>query len=171
MKIHHLAVLSLRVVGILLLLQVLQQTPMYLIGINQLSHADLLSQQAYWVSLGVQTLYLIFVVTMIAAPSRLSLWLGLRNMEGKTDNLTQNIDSNTLQVGAFVAIGVYTLSWSIPELCQLLLNPVFMPPHTTSHNFARIAHSIRPLAGVAIGLYLTISARGFQRILSSLRGR
>lgn len=77
---------------------------------------------------------------------------------------------NDLQTVLFCVTGVYVLSQSLPYLAESLLWLLGSSDEQAESGLVRVIPTLVGLLQTAVGLYLTLQAKGLSRLLTRLRG-
>lgn len=127
--------------------------------------------QSYWMISLIIVEALIFVAIaflLLRFPVTVARWL-LGRQAGAEAVLQGKL--NDLQTVLFCVVGVYVLSQSLPYLAESLL---WLPGDGGDSReglwFPRVIPVLVGLLQTALGLYLTLQAKGLSRLLSRLRG-
>lgn len=173
MKGIELLALGLRLVGIYGLLRGIQFISIAIGTIRQYSvmmpGEDLL---LWYVIFGVSlVVYFLAVLALIVFPASIAAKL---IPKGDEQAPLVQVSAAELQVIAFTVLGVYILSWSLPDLVYnvaSLWNTVRMGDVYAPHIFSEhVINTCVTTLEVGIGLYLTFQAEGLTRLIRMIRG-
>ena len=170
MKVLEMLAVGLRLMGVYLVYSV------FLTLLTRLSYwpamqAQLEGQSSWWVISLIIFEALIFAsiaFLLLRFPVTVARWL-LGRQAGAEPVVQGNL--NDLQAVLFCVVGVYVLSQSLPYLAESLLWLAGdIGDSQESLWFPRVIPVLFGLLQTALGLYLTLQAKGLSRLLSRLRG-
>lgn len=173
MKGIELLALGLRLVGIYGLLKGIQFISIAIGSVRQYSMMSPDENFSLWYGIfGVSLLlYFLAALALIVFPVQIAKKLMPRSDEQAP--LT-HIGAQELQVVAFTILGIYVLSWAIPDLVSraaFLWNTVRMDDFYGPTAFSeRVISTCVSVLQVGIGLYLCFQSEGLSRILMMIRG-
>jgi len=173
MKGIELLALGLRLVGIYGLLKGIQFVSIAIGSVRQYSMMMPDEDFSLWYGIfGVSLLvYFLAALVLIVFPVKIAKRLMPRSDEQAP--LIQ-ISAQELQVVAFTILGVYVLSWAIPDLVSraaFLWNTVRMDDfYGPTALGERVISTCVSVLQVGIGLYLSLQSKGLSRVLMAIRG-
>ena len=174
MKLIELLSVTIRIFGILLVVHCLRVFPSWLTEIKQLKE-----NSTYSVDPGISmNLYyfsaiaiLLIAIIMIVLPVSIAKILATKS---SSNSPLLEEKGEAIQIAGFTIIGVYILTWAIPDLLlnALVIFELKMYTPSDSLGLTQAVHSeIVTLVEIGIGLYLTLSAQGVTKLIRKFRER
>lgn len=175
MKSIEVLALGIRVIGIFSILEILQFTATSYAAIQQWAYVNPGESITAWLVLyGCIGLLLIAVCfLLIKFPITVSRLL-LPN--ANDDEPVFNGSADDLRISAFIIIGVYILSWAIPDFIYNASMLLRMRSEGILHLYNQstkgeiIIQEIITVLEIVIGLYLCLQAKGLNTLLLKFRG-
>lgn len=175
MKSIEVLALGVRLVGIISIFEILQFFAYSYRSIQQWMYQNPGESIIVWLVLyGLIGFFLIVVCfCLIKFPLSFSRWL-LPKADNGEAIFNGSIDD--LKIAAFTVMGVYILSWAVPDFiynASMLFhikNEGMMSPYNTSARNEYIIQELITVLEVGIGLYLCLQAKGLNNLLLKFRG-
>jgi hypothetical protein len=171
MKSIELLALGLRLLGIYGLMKGVQQLALSFTYIQQVS-APIYdgSLLIVYVAYGAATA-LVFLLSflLLKFPISVAKWLMPRT---SGDGVVFNGSAEDIQIAAFIVLGIYILSWSIPDFFHnaALLWMAQEADYSAGDKTNILTNEIVTVIEMGIGLYLCLQAHGLNALLRKLRG-
>ena len=161
--------ISVRVLGIFLLVTLLRDMPLTMMATSQFNNDFLDTNYPMIIYVVLSFIFLICTLIMIKFPISISKLL-LPKTEISSSELNNDLD--TLQITAITILGIYILSSAIPDLTNNILSLInlkeYMPHDEVGITFAW--HSlITTFLEILIGIYCTLGAKGIINIIHRCR--
>ncbi len=161
---------AVRILGIYLLLKALISIPQTYSTLHQLSYLEFSIQYVWIVSFSMVFLYAFFAFFFIKFPESIAKKI---LPQTKSNPIPINIEGHVLVQGALTILGVYILSWAIPDFIynglSLLVLTSYQKVDELSRSEALLKEAVT-IIEITVGAYLAFGARGIYRILLELKG-
>ena len=175
MKSIEILALGIRLVGIAAIFQLLQFFGYSATSIQQWLYSHPGESFTWLISVygAICIVFAIMCFLLIKFPITVSRWLLPKTTN---DEPVFNGSIDDLRIAAFTVMGVYILSWAVPDLFYnagtlLQLNDErMMGLYNPDDKNALILDEIITIMEISIGLYLCLQAKGLNNLLLKLRG-
>ena len=170
MKLNEVTALALRVLGIYLAVRALRTITMYTVRYNQVPESNF-GDTTNLIYAG----YAEGVVFFLCAALLLKFPVSIANKiipRSSTDSPIINTSGQSLEISAFVIIGVYTLSWSIPDLIDNSIYMYELKQFVPGDNKAwvdAVGRQLVTLIEITIGFYLALGSKSLHKVITKLR--
>ena len=172
MKTNELLAIGIRLLGIYFLIQFVQ-----FIGAAYFSYTQVVLSMpdinTHIISVGyiiTAVMILIFSLAFIKFPATVANKL-LPNTSNDSPLLSGS--AKELQLAGFSLLGIYILSWSIPDLIHNSALLIVIPNYDESYSMVNRPYDLInlgvTLVEITIGLYLTLQAQGLVKLINKVR--
>lgn len=168
MRIVDVLAVAIRIAGLLLLIRILEHGPYWLQALNIISPDRPTPEDALYAQ------YAIFIVLALTSFLMIKFSGTLaRLLVGRLSDDSPLLEENgqAIQIAGITIIGVYTLTWAVPDLFQnVLMLSAMREQFGNSGYLNEVKVNIAVTAiEIGIGLYCSIGAHGITKILNRLR--
>jgi len=126
-------------------------------------------------SIGVFQFLLLFIsgVLMFKFPVSLARWCIPKTRD---DEIILNGSSQDIEISLFIIIGVYILSWAVPDFFNNAMWLWYISNTSIGYTLGDgadheyIMNQIVTVIEIAVGLYLCLSAKGLSKLVRKFRG-
>lgn len=168
MKLVEVVAIGIRLIGILMIFLVLRDTPQLIATMKSTTvesgGSDTVMYMFVWF------LLLALALLLIKFPLTFSKIL---ISETESGAVIIEKDGEAIQVAGFILIGIYTLTWAIPDLfhnAMLLWHYKKHYPHRPDLISDVVINELITLLEIAIGVLLAIKSKGVVSLVRRLRG-
>jgi len=175
MKSIEVLALGIRLVGIWVIIEILQYLAYSYSSIQQWMYASPGESVAMWIVYHgvVGVAMVVFSFILIKFPVTVSHWILPKT---NNDEPVFNGSIDDIRIAAFTIIGVYILSWAIPDffynasILLFLNNEGAINTYHAKEKIEYIIDEVITVLEIAIGLYLCFQAKGLNSLLMKMRG-
>jgi len=160
---------GIRVLGIFILVTLLREMPLIIETISQYKNLDPNANGSMTIYAALSLIFIFCSLVMIKFPISVAKLL-ISKSELSSPKL--NGDHDSLQITAITVLGIFILSWAIPDLINNIIGLSNLKTYTPSDE-AGVAYVwnslITTVVEIAIGLYCTLNSNGIKKLISKLR--
>ncbi|MDI3326644.1 hypothetical protein QKW35_19895 [Pontibacterium granulatum] len=167
MKLNEVTALALRILGIYLAIRALRTFTMYTVRYDQVTESNFGDTANLVYAEGV--IFFLCAALLLKFPASIANKIVPRS---STNSPIINTSGQSLEISAFVIIGVFTLSWSVPDLIDNAIYMYELKQFVHGDNRAwtdAVGRQFVTLIEIAIGLYLALGSRGLHKVINKLR--
>jgi hypothetical protein len=160
---------GIRVLGIFILVTLLREMPLIIETISQYKNLDPNANGSMTIYAALSLIFIVCSLVMIKFPISVAKLL-ISKSELSSPEL--NVDLNSLQITAITILGIFILSWAIPDLINNIIGLSNLKTYTPSDEagVAYIWNSlITTIVEIAIGLYCALNSKGITKLINKLR--
>jgi len=160
---------GIRVLGIFILVTLLREMPLIIETISQYKNLDPNANGSMTIYAALSLIFIVCSLIMIKFPISVAKLL-ISKSEQSSPELNGDLDS--LQITAIIILGIFILSWAIPDLINNIIGLSNLKTYTPSDEagVAYIWNSlITTIVEIAIGLYCALNSKGIKKLINRLR--
>jgi len=166
MKINEILSIAIRIFGILLFFVTLRDAPQWLSSMNLFRPAGFEDSPSRILQYGMVISFFAASFFMIKFPGVISRML--ITPSSKDAPLIEE-NGQAIQIAGITIVGVYVLTWAIPDLFYNAFVMWEIAHYERTQNQTIIFREVVTVIEIAIGLYLSLGAKGLTNAINKLR--
>lgn len=162
--------IGIRVLGLFLFATLLRDMPLIIETISQYKTLDPNANNSMTIYAALSLIFIMCALLMIKFPISVAK---LITAKSEIPSPELNGDLALLQTTAITILGVYIVSWAVPDLVGNIIGLLNLNTYIPNDEVGKAYiwnDLITTMVEIAIGLYCAINAKGIKKLINTLRG-